>query len=146
MDKRLPKRTHPHTELIEAAVSARKNAYCPYSRYSVGAAVLTEDGELFTGCNIENASYGLSLCAERVAVFNAMSRKRVRLAAVCVAARLSTPCGACRQVLAEFAAPELELYLVDINLRNGQRRVRHVTLKELLPIPFDPLQAGLIKL
>ncbi len=92
-------------ELIEKAKEARKDAYAPYSDFKVGAAVLTRDGEIYTGCNIENSSYGLSICAERVAIFNAVSAGKSDLVAVALTAdskELVTPCGACRQVIFEF--------------------------------------------
>ena len=94
--------------LVQAARAARAHAYAPYSGYAVGAAVLTDDGRVFAGCNVENASYGLSVCAERVAVFCAIAAgtRRLVAAAVCTPDG-GTPCGACRQVLLEFAdAPE----------------------------------------
>ena len=89
--------------LIDAAVSAQKNAYCPYSRYPVGASVLTSAGRIFAGCNVESASYGMSLCAESVAVFNAVTRRQSALKAVCVVANSGKPCSACRQVLSSSA-------------------------------------------
>ena len=93
-----------YLELIEKAKSAAEAAYAPYSKYRVGAAVLTESGEIFTGCNVENASYGLSMCAERVAIFKARSEGYSKWAAIAVYAPqmpLPMPCGACRQVMAE---------------------------------------------
>lgn len=97
-------------ELTEAARQAWKHAYCPYSRFAVGAAVQADDGRIFTGCNIENASYGLTICAERAAIFNAVSAGARRLARIAVSCRTKTtknldslmPCGACRQVMREF--------------------------------------------
>ena len=82
-----------YRKLIEAAKSARNKAYCPYSRYQVGAAVLTESGRIFSGCNVENASYGLSICAERVAIFNAVARGERMMQAVCVVGKSARPCG-----------------------------------------------------
>lgn len=134
----------PIQRLIETAVSARKNAYCPYSRYSVGAAVLTESGRIFAGCNVENASYGLSLCAERVAVFNAITRRQTAFKAICVVASLAKPCGACRQVMFEFSTKETELYLVSINPNNRRQTVTKTTVHKMLPAAFDPLASGLL--
>ncbi len=93
-------------ELVSAARAAREKAYAPYSRYQVGAAVQTVEGRVFTGCNIENASYGLSICAERTAIFAAVAAGAREITAVAlVTADGGTPCGACRQVLAEFLPP-----------------------------------------
>jgi len=92
-------------DLISAAWSARENAYAPYSNFQVGAAVLTSDGRVFSGCNVENISYGLTMCAERVAIFNAISSGVSSFASIAVVADTDTPispCGACRQVMAEF--------------------------------------------
>ena len=129
--------------LIEAAIAARGNAYCPYSRYAVGAAVLTEAGRVFAGCNVENASYGLSLCAERVAVFSAVTRGQTVLKAVAVAATSAKPCGACRQVLFEFSTKDTALYLVDLR-RMGRRAVTKSSIYKMLPAAFDPLDSGLL--
>lgn len=93
-------------ELIAAAREAQGFAYAPYSNFTVGAAVLLSDGTIYKGCNIENASFGLTVCAERVAIFNAVAAGRMDIAAIAVstsAAKLCRPCGACRQVLAEFS-------------------------------------------
>ncbi len=121
-------------ELIEHAVTARALAYAPYSDFAVGAALLVADGRIFTGCNIENASYGLAMCAERVALFKAVSegiRGFSRIALVADTESPISPCGACRQVLWEFAP---DLMVVSANLK-GQVRVQ--PLRELLPEPFD---------
>ena len=138
------KLSRPIQRLIETAVSAQKNAYCPYSRYSVGAAVLTEGGRIFAGCNVENASYGLALCAERVAVFNAVSHKQTALKAVCVVASSAKPCGACRQVMFEFSTRETALYLVNLNASARRPRLTRTTVFAMLPSAFDPLASGLL--
>ena len=127
------KLTRPIQRLIETAVSARKNAYCPYSRYSVGAAVLTESGRIFAGCNVENASYGLAICAERNAIFAAIAAGHRRIEAIAVACidggtgAALMPCGACLQVMREFGDAATPVH-VD---RGGS-----TTLGELLPRPF----------
>ena len=130
--------------LIEAAVQAQKRAYCPYSRYPVGAAVLTETGRVFPGCNVENASYGLSMCAERAAVYHAVASGHDALRAVCVVGTAAKPCGACRQVMYEFSDKDTALYLVDINAATGRRTVYKTTVYRLLPLAFDPLASGLL--
>lgn len=119
--------------LIALADAARAASYSPYSHYPVGAAVQTESGEVFTGCNVENASYGLTVCAERVAVFNAVAAgHRTLVAAAIVTPSRGAPCGACRQVLAEFG-PEM---IVHIASPDGECRSR--TMAELLPESFGP--------
>ncbi len=93
------------TKLIKKATQARKRAYVPYSNFQVGAAVLTKDGKIYTGCNIENSSYGLSNCAERTAIFKAISEGEKNFSAIAIIAdtdRPCSPCGACRQVIVEF--------------------------------------------
>ncbi len=120
--------------LILLAAQARENAYAPYSRYRVGAAVVAEDERVFAGCNVENASYGLSLCAERAAMSSAVACGVKRLAAVVVVTEAEppgTPCGACRQWLAELGGDSLEI--IAANLRGQTRRF---TLKQLLPEAF----------
>ena len=121
-------------DLCRLAVSAMGRAYAPYSQYAVGAAVLTESGHMYLGCNVENASYGLTICAERVAIGNAVSDGQKRIQAIAVATRDGgSPCGACRQVLAEFAEGTCEVFLVN---PNGDR-FEQVTLDELLPLRFS---------
>ncbi|HAA37341.1 MAG TPA: cytidine deaminase [Firmicutes bacterium] len=122
-----------YTRLLEQARLAREKAYAPYSRFAVGAALLTEDGEIITGCNVENVSYGLTICAERVAAFTAVAAGRKKISGLALVADLPeppTPCGACRQVLAEFAP---EMWILCANLEGKQRIFR---LTELLPEAF----------
>jgi len=118
--------------LMRAAERARRDAYAPYSRFTVGAALLTRDGRIFAGCNVENASYGLSICAERAAVFNAVSAGDRDFVAIAIACKpgVAAPCGACRQVLNEFA-PKLTVYY-----RGANRRVIKRRLDQLLPEAF----------
>lgn len=130
--------------LVEWAKKAQKRAYCPYSRYAVGAAVLTESGRIFPGANVENASYGLSLCAERVAIFNAVARGEKSLKAICVAGRSAKPCGACRQVMLEFSSKDTQLLLVNLNDAGRRDSVTQTRVYSMLPSPFDPLDSGLI--
>lgn len=126
------------TFLVNAAREAAANAHCPYSHYPVGAAVLTLDGQVYTGCNVENISYGLANCAERTALFKAVSagcRDFVALAVAGGDKKPAAPCGACRQVLAEFCAPELPVVIA--RLTGG--KVSMTTLGELLPMGFASL-------
>ena len=121
--------------LIDAATAARQHAYCPYSGYAVGAAVLADDGRTYAGCNVENRTYGLTVCAERVAVGAAVAAGARRILAVAVVTASEppgTPCGPCRETLTEFGAPETPVLLT--NLRGD--RVEH-RLVDLLPFPFE---------
>lgn len=119
--------------LIDAAVRARTHAYAPYSNYPVGAAILVEDGVIVTGVNVENAAYGLTNCAERTAVFKAVSEGHKTIYAVAVSTdNAGSPCGSCRQVLTEFAG-DIPVYLVD-----GEGNGRETTLHSLLPDHFGP--------
>ena len=120
-------------ELCQKAQDMMRMAYIPYSEFPVGAALECKDGTVFTGCNIENAAYGPSVCAERVAVFKAVSeghREFVRLAVAADTSDFCAPCGVCRQVLHEFA-PHLEVILV-----NREGKTKELTLPELLPYSF----------
>ena len=118
--------------LISIAVGASQHAYAPYSKFRVGAALLTESGKVYTGCNVENASYGLAICAERIAVFKAVSEVEASFEAIAVVAEGgASPCGACRQVLNEFA-PGLAVVIADID----ETLIREVSLKDLLPYAF----------
>jgi len=126
-------------QLIEAAQAARKQAYAPYSKFLVGSAVLAEDGTITAGANVENASYGLTLCAERVAVGAAVASGARKLVAVAVVTSGgASPCGACRQVLAEFGG-EMDVVLVDAGAPTAgdPTNVRVMTLDALLPEQFQ---------
>jgi cytidine deaminase len=131
------------TRLIEAAKTAQKNAYCPYSRYPVGASVLAESGRIYTGCNVENASFGLSICAERVAIFKAISSGEKRIRSLAVAAKSAAPCGACRQVIIEFAPKDAEIIYVDWFPMAKKQKTTFTKAGKLLPHAFDPSEAGL---
>lgn len=121
--------------LLEASITAREKAYVPYSKFPVGAALLTKDGEVIQGCNIENASFGLTNCAERTAIFKAVSEGKKEFAAIAISGDTDgpvSPCGACRQVLAEFCEPNMPVYLT--NLKGN---VLETTVSELLPGAFS---------
>src|SRR5579859_3544626 len=120
--------------LIEAALAVRNNAHAPFSHFRVGAAVEDIGGHIYTGCNVENATYGLTICAERVAVFKAISEGARKFTRVAVAADtdvLTPPCGACRQILWEFCGD------VEIALVNPRGKIETFRLKDLFPRPFD---------
>lgn len=121
-------------QLVECALGARENAYAPYSNFKVGAALLASNGRVFTGCNVENATYGLTVCAERVALWKAISegeREFTRIAVVTASNRPASPCGACRQLLWEFCG-DIEVILANTRGLKEARR-----LAELFPHPFD---------
>jgi cytidine deaminase len=121
-------------ELIAAACKAREGSYSPYSKFAVGAAVQTRDGQIFTGANVENASYGLTVCAERIAIFNAVThcnRDIVAIALVTEVEELASPCGACRQVMAEFGVD------IKVIIANTTGKYIETTVQELLPFSFD---------
>ncbi len=120
--------------LIAAAKRARENAHAPYSNFRVGAALRATSGRIFGGCNVENATYGLTVCAERVAVFKAVSegaRKFRRIAVAADTDRLTPPCGPCRQILWEFCGD------VPVILANLKGKVEVIGMRELFPKPFD---------
>lgn len=120
--------------LIDAARRAREHAHASFSGFKVGAALETEDGQIVTGCNIENATYGLTVCAERVAMFKALSEGHTRFKRIAVVADThapTPPCGACRQILWEFGG-DLEVVLANLAMPKGNYR-----LQDLLPMPFD---------
>lgn len=121
--------------LLEAAKEAREKAYAPYSNFKVGASVETKSGKMFTGCNIENSSYSLTCCAERVAIFKALSsgeRDFRTLVVVGDVKRPISPCGACRQVMSEFFDDDVKIYLANL-----QGDITETTISELLPRSFS---------
>ncbi|HEV2340439.1 MAG TPA: cytidine deaminase [Candidatus Acidoferrales bacterium] len=121
-------------KLIAAARQAREFAHAPYSRFRVGAAVRTKAGRIFSGCNIENASYGLTLCAERVAIFKAVSEGEREFDSIVVVAdteKLTPPCGACRQIIWEFCGD------IPVILANLKGKIERERAGKLLPRPFD---------
>jgi cytidine deaminase len=127
-------------DLVRAAAKARQGAVAPYSKFKVGAALLTRSGEVITGANVESASYGLTCCAERVALFNALTSGKRDFVAVAVVARAPAgpmPCGACRQLLAEYA-PDATVWVAD---SRALRKVREFKVKELLPAAFVDVPA-----
>ncbi|MFD2640381.1 cytidine deaminase [Piscibacillus salipiscarius] len=128
--------------LVNEAKSMLDQAYVPYSTFPVGAALLTKDGKVYKGCNIENAAYPVTCCAERVAIFKAVSegeRDFESLAVIANTSRPVPPCGACRQVMSEFFDPEMNVYI-----SNKDLEVKEVKVKELLPFSFnqDDLSSG----
>jgi len=120
--------------LIDAALRVRENAHAPFSKFQVGAALEDESGLVHTGCNVENATYGLTVCAERVAVFNAISQGARKFRRIAIAAKtdvLTPPCGACRQILWEFCGD------IEVILTNLQGKSETLRMRDLFPRPFD---------
>lgn len=135
--RRRPPTRQQEASLVAAARAVRRHAYAPHSRFSVGAAVLDERGRIHQGCNVENASYGLTVCAERHAVAAAVAAGARRIHAVAIVGPLDPPvrpCGACRQVLAEFAGPDTPVFLAP---GRGRGRATVRTLGQLLPESFS---------
>jgi cytidine deaminase len=125
--------TQQRSALVQRALAAKATSYSPYSKFRVGAAILTSDGSVFAGCNVENASYGLAICAERNAVFQAAFAGKRKIVAVAVSSDeigFLTPCGACRQVISEFADGNTEIILV-----NTKGKTRSVKFKKIFPTP-----------
>lgn len=123
-----------YEKLIKVAEKARKRAYAPYSKFKVGAAILSSDGKIFTGCNIENASFGLTVCAERVAILKAISEGSSKFEAIAIVGdtnRPCSPCGACRQVISEFGK---DIKIIMYNLK-GDIKIKKID--ELLPEAFN---------
>jgi cytidine deaminase len=126
--------SHTNEELVSAAKQARENSYAPYSEFRVGAAIEMEDGEIYTGCNVESASYGLTVCAERVAIWKAISEGKHKVRNIAVVAdtkELTPPCGVCRQIIWEFGGN------VPVTLANLNGGRETVDMKDLLPRAFD---------
>ena len=125
---------HTDRDLIDVAAAVRENAYAPFSNFRVGAALETDDGEVITGCNVESASYGLTVCAERVAIWKAISqgkRKIKHIAVVADTEELTPPCGVCRQIIWEFGGD------IPVILANLKGKTEIVRMSELLPRAFD---------
>ena len=127
-------------ELCALAVKAMENAYVPYSEYRVGAALLTKSGKVYTGCNIENASHSRTICAERTAIFKAVSDGEHEFFKIAVAGGKNgkitgefPPCGVCRQVMAEFCEPDFKILVV-----NGENSFTEYTFSDILPFSFNP--------
>lgn len=123
-------------KLIDAAYKVLGNSYSPYSNFAVAAAVVDENGNIYSGVNVENASYGLTICAERVAVFSAIAGGAKKICAVAVVTRNNDkimPCGACRQVLAEFCGPDVKVYT-----GSAVGQLSSFTMDQLLPLAFSP--------
>jgi cytidine deaminase len=121
-------------KLIESAREVLKNSYSPYSKFKVGAAVLTKSGKVYSGCNVENSSYGATVCAERIAIFNAVSegeKEFIKLAVVSNCETMPHPCGICLQVISEFVKTDIEII---ISNKSGKTEVS--SLKKLLTTPF----------
>jgi len=128
-----------YTELIKKAIKARENAYAPYSEFKVGAALLCKDGKIYTGCNIENISYGATNCAERTAIFKAVSEGEYEFEAIAIVGgkdklELTSPCGMCRQVMSEFCDSDFKIILAD------DVNQKEYLLEELLPLSFDNIK------
>jgi cytidine deaminase len=124
-----------YKELIQAARKAKKYSHSPYSKFRVGAAVLTKSGKIYTGCNIENSSYSLTVCAERTALFKAVSEGEKKFLAMVISTDVKdfiSPCGACRQVISDLAGD------IDIILTNGVGKTKILKMNDLLPHPFTP--------
>src|SRR5205085_5012245 len=128
-----------YNQLVEAATAARRSAYAPYSQFSVGAALITKAGKIYTGCNVENVSLGLTICAERSAIATAIaqgSKDFVAIAVVTAGKKPAMPCGACRQVLAEFN-PSIKVLAATID-----GKMQEFDLAELLPFPSQGILEG----
>ena len=127
--------TSKEKELFMAAKKTRKNSYSPYSNFKVGAAILTESGNIYSGCNVENCSFGATICAERTAILKAISEEgKITIKKIIVVTEpQAVPCGLCLQVIAEFACPECVVLLADTS--NIHKRM---PFSEFLPNPFDP--------
>ncbi len=130
-------------DLINEAVRTMNNSYSPYSKYKVGAAVVGGSGKVYTGTNVENASYGLTVCAERIAIFSAIAAGEKEIKALALVSKqqnldnINGPCGACRQVIAEFAEPSTPVYIGDV-INGKVARILTKKFKDFFPMPFTP--------
>ncbi|SFA74419.1 cytidine deaminase [Lentibacillus halodurans] len=127
-------------ELVDKATDIKHKAYVPYSEFPVGAALLSHSGKIYTGCNIENAAYPVSCCAERVAIFKAIADGEYAFTEMAVAAdteRPVPPCGSCRQVMSEFFDSDMKIHLTNVD-----HHTKTVTMEELLPFSFQPDDLG----
>ena len=125
---------HTKAELVEVAARVRENAYAPFSEFKVGSAIETDDGEIIDGCNVESASYGLTVCAERVAIWKAISQGKRKISHIAVVADtedLTPPCGVCRQIIWEFGGD------IPVTMANLRGKTETVQMKDLLPRAFD---------
>lgn len=123
-------------KLHDLAKKARLHSYSPYSKYKVGAAVLTKDGKVYSGCNIENSTYGATICAERVAILNAVSQGSTEISEICVVTDATPPwppCGLCRQTLTEFGTGTVKVHLANLSGINST-----TTMEKLMPMAFKP--------
>lgn len=125
--------------LRNLAIAASERAYSPYSKAKVGCAVVCENGEIFTGCNIENSSYGATICAERVAIFKAIEKGHKKIEQLYLYTKAGwSPCGMCRQVISEFATPNLMVVIG----KDGSAEEKIIPFKELFPLGFTPKDMG----
>jgi len=134
LSSRINRNTVKYKRLIDAAKKAKVNSFSPHSKFRVGAAIVTQSGKIFSGCNIENSSYSLTMCAERTAIFKAMSEGNRKFKAIAISSDLKKeipPCGACRQVLFDLAGD------IDVIMLGEKGSMRICKLHDLLPIPFD---------
>ncbi len=123
-------------KMIQVAINSKVHSYCPYSKFRVGAAALTDNNKIYSGCNIENISFSPTVCAERTAIFKAVSEGHRNLKSIVVAVddeNFCTPCGVCRQVISEFVDDDIVIYLV-----NGNNEVATINFRELFPGKFSP--------
>ena len=123
-----------YQKLLRKAREAKQHSYSPYSKFRVGAALLTKSGKIYTGCNIENSSFSLTICAERTAMFKAVSEAKQTFKAIAIVSDtedFTPPCGACRQVMIDLAGN------IDVVLANGKKQIKIFKLNTLLPLPFD---------
>jgi cytidine deaminase len=129
------------TQLKEAAKKAQKNAYCPYTHYAVGAAVLGESGKIYAGCNVEPPTMINHICAERTAIANAITHGERKIQAVCTVSPASVPCGACRQLIREFSAGNIPIISICMHVDDQiEKKVIHTTIDDLLPSAHTELK------